>query len=297
MSMTYTKLFSSITESTIWGAPDHVRLTWITMLAMADRRGRVWASIPGLANRARVTVEQAQESIISFLGPDKFSRTTSNEGRRIEAIDGGWRLLNHEKYRAIRDEEAVKESKRRYINKRRDVENVERSRTLSNQVDGSRDIAEADPDTDPTPKAEAKAAKMQKPPPTPSAARRWRTVTPSVDSIALPESFQTVEFVACWEALKAHRGEIHKKFTPLAAKKLLERFEVWGVERAVAAINYSISMGWQGVFEPQGASASPGFTGRRPEQTDTDTVLENWERKMAARDAAEAAGDGEEDIQ
>ena len=102
------------------------------MLAMADRKGRVWASIPGLANRARVSIKEAESAIKKFLSPDKYSRTKDFEGRRIEEIDGGWKLLNHEKYRAIRDEEIIKESKRNYINNRRaaerNVENVDRSR-------------------------------------------------------------------------------------------------------------------------------------------------------------------------
>jgi hypothetical protein len=122
MSTTFTKLFSSITESTIWVEPDHIRITWIAMLAMCDRRGRVWASIPGLANRARVSVEQAAEAIERFLAPDPYSRTPDNDGRRIEVIDGGWRLLNYDKYRQIKDEETVLESKRNYINSRRAAE-------------------------------------------------------------------------------------------------------------------------------------------------------------------------------
>ena len=128
MSLTFTKLFSSITESTIWTENDPTRIIWITMMAMADRRGRVWASIPGLANRARASVEDVEAALSKFLSPDKYSRTTEHEGRRIEQIEGGWRLLNHEKYRAIRDEEAINESKRKYINTRRAVENVERGR-------------------------------------------------------------------------------------------------------------------------------------------------------------------------
>lgn len=132
MSMTFTKLFSSITESTIWTEDHPTRLTWITMLAMADRKGRVWASLPGLANRARVSLQEAEKAIKKFLSPDKYSRTSDHEGRRIEVIDGGWRLLNHEKYRAIRDDEVIRESKRKYINNRRaaerDVENVDRGR-------------------------------------------------------------------------------------------------------------------------------------------------------------------------
>lgn len=108
------------------------------MLAMADRRGRVWASVPGLANRARVPDDAVRAALLKFLSPDPDSRTKEYEGRRIEEIDGGWRLLNHEKYREIRDDEAIRESKRKYINRRRKaerVENVERSRTLSSQAE------------------------------------------------------------------------------------------------------------------------------------------------------------------
>ncbi len=132
MSMTFAKLFTSITESTIWIEDDHTRIVWITMLAMADRRGRVWGSVPGLANRARVPVESARTALGKFLSPDADSRTKDNEGRRIEEIDGGWRLLNYEKFRAIRDEEAILESKRKHINtkraKQRVVDGVDRCR-------------------------------------------------------------------------------------------------------------------------------------------------------------------------
>jgi len=124
MSITFTKLFSSITESTIWAEPDHIRIAWITMLAMADRKGRVWSSLPGLQNRARITLEQAEEAIERFMAPDKYSRTADNDGRRITPIDGGWRLLNYEKYRSIQDDEAVLHSKRNYINGRRLAENI-----------------------------------------------------------------------------------------------------------------------------------------------------------------------------
>jgi hypothetical protein len=58
-----------------------------------------------LANRARITVDEARAAIESFLNADPDSRTPDHEGRRIERIDGGWRLLNHGKYRALCDEE------------------------------------------------------------------------------------------------------------------------------------------------------------------------------------------------
>jgi hypothetical protein len=109
MSVTFTKLFSSITESTVWMESADTRLVWITMLAMADRKGRVFGSVPGLAHRARVSEEGARLALERFLSPDPDSRTKTHEGRRIEEIDGGWKLINHAKYRAIRDEEDRRE--------------------------------------------------------------------------------------------------------------------------------------------------------------------------------------------
>ena len=119
MSVTFTKLFSSITESTIWCEPNETRIVWITMMAMADRAGRVWASIPGLANRARVPTSDCERAINTFLSPDKYSRTPQNEGRRIAPIDGGWQLLNYQKYRDLRDSESAKEAKRKWAKKNR----------------------------------------------------------------------------------------------------------------------------------------------------------------------------------
>jgi hypothetical protein len=119
MSMNFTKLASSITESTIWRESDQTRLTWITMLAMADRFGRVWASIPGLADRARVPVEACREAIAAFSAPDPDSRSRECEGRRIRAIDGGWQLINHEKYRNMRDDDARRAYKAEWMREHR----------------------------------------------------------------------------------------------------------------------------------------------------------------------------------
>lgn len=125
MSRTFTKLFSSITASTVWCEPDRTRLVWITMLAMADHAGRVHGSIPGLAHIARVPLDDCETALHTFLSPDPYSRTPDFEGRRIEVIDGGWRLLNYAKHRALVDAESVKASKRAYINDRRAKERAQ----------------------------------------------------------------------------------------------------------------------------------------------------------------------------
>lgn len=96
----YTKLFNSIVTSTVWQESSDVRVVWVTLLALADKNGEVQASIPGLANLANVSVADCKEAIAALSAPDEYSRTPDNEGRRIQAINGGWELLN---YRAYRD--------------------------------------------------------------------------------------------------------------------------------------------------------------------------------------------------
>jgi hypothetical protein len=95
----YTKLFSSIIASTIWGEEKETKIVWITMLAMADRNGVVEASLPGLAQMARVDLDECKRAVKCLLERDEYSRSQEFEGRRIEVVDGGWRILNHAKYR------------------------------------------------------------------------------------------------------------------------------------------------------------------------------------------------------
>jgi hypothetical protein len=98
MTSGWTKLHSTILDSSVWQEPAHVRLVWITMLAMADADGVIEASIGGLAHRARVTREECVEALQRFLGPDPDSRDGTT-GERIEALTGGWLVLNHASYR------------------------------------------------------------------------------------------------------------------------------------------------------------------------------------------------------
>lgn len=99
--MTYTKLFGSILDSTVWQEPLAVKVVWITMLAMSDKDGKVEGSIPGLAVRAGVSLEECEAALEKFKSPDKYSRTREHEGRRIKESEGGWLLLNHAKYRSM----------------------------------------------------------------------------------------------------------------------------------------------------------------------------------------------------
>ena len=97
----YTRLFSGIIQSTIWGEPHHVRIVWVTMLALADRDGVVHSSVPGLAHAARVTLDECSDAMKRLLSPDEWSRSPEEGGRRVVEVPGGWLLVNHAKYRDL----------------------------------------------------------------------------------------------------------------------------------------------------------------------------------------------------
>ncbi len=144
----YTKLFSSITDSTIWQAPDATRIVWITMLAMCDQHGRVEASVPGLASRARVALADCITALEYFRQPDEWSRTKDFEGRRITDIEGGWVLLNHAKHRAIRDSDERREQARIAMQKLREKRRQAAVSTVNNVSHGEPPLAHTEADTD-----------------------------------------------------------------------------------------------------------------------------------------------------
>lgn len=156
----YTKLFSSIIHSTIWREPPEVCKVWVTMLAMADRNGVVEASVPGLADAARVSVARCRKVLDVLASPDADSRSQDFEGRRIKAVDGGWLLLNHARYRAKleADEKRIQTAARvrRHRENRANVTPEVTHDQKSNDVTPSR--SDPSPDPSPTPEAERESA-------------------------------------------------------------------------------------------------------------------------------------------
>lgn len=136
--MSFTKLFQSITASTIWCEDHATRIVWVTMLAMVENEnGYVGASVPGLAAAARVTVEECEVALAKFRAPDKYSRTKEHEGRRIVDADGGWILLNYAKYRSKSKKEERQEQNRAAAKRKRDRDREERLNEPLTNADAS----------------------------------------------------------------------------------------------------------------------------------------------------------------
>jgi hypothetical protein len=141
----YAKLFSSIIHSTIWREPDHRRILWVTLLALKDQHGIVEASVPGLADAARISLENVLDGLQAFQQPDTWSRNQSDEGRRIREVQGGWLVLNHQHYRDLMslEERRARDAERKRL--ARATKNV-----LGQSADAGqfREVSHTDPDPD-----------------------------------------------------------------------------------------------------------------------------------------------------
>jgi uncharacterized phage protein (TIGR02220 family) len=98
-TMPFVKLDCKILDKSIWRESAETKVVWITLLAMADSDGLVEASIMGVSDRARVSLEETEKAIEKFLAPDPYSTNPANDGRRIERVVGGFNILNYEIYR------------------------------------------------------------------------------------------------------------------------------------------------------------------------------------------------------
>lgn len=96
---TWCKLYKRILESSVWKLSSDERIVWITLLALKDENGCVFGSVGWLSLRAIVPLDVCKKALKKFLSPDEFSRTLDHDGRKLEEIEGGWRVLNHHLYR------------------------------------------------------------------------------------------------------------------------------------------------------------------------------------------------------
>ncbi|HVC17684.1 MAG TPA: hypothetical protein VNE18_10325 [Rhodanobacter sp.] len=223
----YSKLFRSITTSTVWMQSDSVRIVWITLLALKDKDGNVWGSVPGLANVARVKRAAVEKALAILEAPDPDSRTKDHDGRRILAIDGGWHVLNHDKYRNTRDNADRSEYERtRKAQQRQQLKEASQMSGTSPDCPGMSANTDTDTDTD-TKKKNCRAAALPD----------W-----------LPRDV--------WADFVQHRKKLRAAMTPRAEDltlRKLERFKHRGID-PISCLETSIENGWRGVFEPGGAN-------------------------------------------
>lgn len=252
----YTKLANSILTSTVWMESDQTRIVWMTLLAMCDKNGDVQASIPGLANVARVPIEAVETAITVFLSPDPYSRTKSDEGRRIEEIEGGWTLLNHETYRdlasdADRKAKSAQRQKRHRERQKRNAVEPRNAKSVTHNAenvtpcDKSRQIPHTHTDTD----TEGKETIKEK-----SAGVTAYTPGPGItvpDHLNLPE---VIEAVGAWVNWRYFKDVQHSVFADSPQEQsvwvTINRWEVTP-EQIITRIHECVANGWNRLIAPE----------------------------------------------
>jgi hypothetical protein len=184
----YTPIFRDLLDSSLWAtATPAARCVWITFLLDADPEGCIPTSVPGLARRANVTVDEARAAIAMLEAPDPDSRTPDFEGRRVAKIAGGWQVLNFVAKRELAKHEAEKARKRKWAtaNGKRppanDNDDASSTSALASNLDASSETLDA-----PKPKPKPK------PKPSPS---EGRSPLPPVRSDFIDGSFSTTDVV------------------------------------------------------------------------------------------------------
>ncbi len=122
----YAKIFATLYEGTMRGRA-HEILVFTNMLAYANKQGVFDRHPRTIAEDVGLTVDEVRAALRCLEAPDPESRSPEHGGRRILRLDEhrewGLQIVNHGKYRAIRNEEerAIqnREAQRRFKEKRK----------------------------------------------------------------------------------------------------------------------------------------------------------------------------------
>jgi hypothetical protein len=97
--MGFTKLDEAILQSSIMAEDSDTFKVWIALLASCEPDGISHISPIFLASVCHLSQDKIDRAIVSLESPDPYSRTIADEGRRIRKVDGGYFIVNYEKYR------------------------------------------------------------------------------------------------------------------------------------------------------------------------------------------------------
>jgi hypothetical protein len=131
----YGKLFKQMYEGSLVDAGWQALVTLQQLVILADKEGVVDMTAEALSRRTTIPLEIITAGLAVLEQPDSDSRTPHEEGRRIMRLSDtrawGWRIVNYEHYRLIRNEEERRDYQAKWVRDRR----AERKNQLVDDVD------------------------------------------------------------------------------------------------------------------------------------------------------------------
>jgi hypothetical protein len=131
----YGKIFASLYQGTLRGRAAEI-LVFTNMIACCDKGGEVDKHPRAIADEVGLPLDQVHAAIATLEAPDPESRSRDHDGARIVRVSTertwGWVIVNHAKYRAIRNEDDRREQNREAV--RRHRANVSHGKPPSSNV-------------------------------------------------------------------------------------------------------------------------------------------------------------------
>jgi hypothetical protein len=142
----YGKIFDTIYDGTLYGHWEAI-VTFQQFIVLSDADGVVDMTPHAMAARTSIPLEILFKGIKILEQPDPYTRTPGEDGRRIILMDDhrpwGWVIVNHAKYKAMRNADQKREADRvRIAEKRKQIKNV----AITSQCVAN--VAHTDTDTD-----------------------------------------------------------------------------------------------------------------------------------------------------
>jgi hypothetical protein len=107
-------LWNGIVDSSIWREPDYVIKVFLTMMALKDEDHIVRLTAYQLGERAKKSEVEVLDALKILSSPDtKRVEVQEFDGRRIQAVEEGWLILNGQKYRDMVQLEMLRRKNRR----------------------------------------------------------------------------------------------------------------------------------------------------------------------------------------
>jgi len=116
MRQQYTPIFQKVLSSRLWALSPATRCVWLWLELRCDPEGYMSTDVAGVAIGAHVTGGEAREALeVLALQDADADPEDPNQGRLIERVPGGWRVLGFEEQRDLAKREAKNARTRRYM--------------------------------------------------------------------------------------------------------------------------------------------------------------------------------------
>jgi hypothetical protein len=113
--MGWNPLDESLLSSSLLSEGPDVVATWALLIASANRQGESHLTVPFIASVLRISEARVEAAFEVLTSPDKRSRNKEHGGRRIIAVEDGWLLVSHAKYREKASRMKAAERQERYM--------------------------------------------------------------------------------------------------------------------------------------------------------------------------------------